>query len=89
MSAHIFVMGFVHGVGFRRLIKSKALVLGLKGWVKNLPDGRVEILAQGSKEDIQKLIKIAEKGNIFSFVKGVVVDWGTKEKPFSDFEILF
>ncbi len=89
MSAHIFVMGFVVGVGFRRFIKSKAKSLALKGWVKNLPDGRVEILAQGPKEDIQKLIKIAEKGTIFSFVKGVVVDWQKDEENFSDFEILF
>ena len=89
MSAHIFVLGFVVGVGFRRYIKKKAQALGLKGWVKNLPDGRVEILAQGPKEDIQKLIKIAEKGNIFSFVKGVVVDWQKDEENFSDFEILF
>lgn len=89
MSAHIFVIGFVQGVGFRRYIKKKALSLGLKGWIKNLPDGRVEILAQGSKEDIAKLIKIAEKGNILSFVKGVVVDWQKDEENFSDFEILF
>lgn len=89
MSAHIFVMGFIQGVGFRRYIKKKALSLGLKGWIKNLPDGRVEILAQGSKEDIAKLIKIAEKGNIFSFIKGVVVDWQKDEENFSDFEILF
>ena len=89
MSAHIFVMGFVQGVGFRRYIKKKAQALGLKGWIKNLPDGRVEILAQGSKEDIAKLIKIAEKGNIFSFIKGVVVDWQKDEKTLSDFEILF
>ena len=54
-----------------------------------LPDGRIEILAQGSKEDIAKLIKIAEKGNIFSFIKGVVVDWQKDEENFRDFEILF
>ncbi|MBI2025788.1 MAG: acylphosphatase [Candidatus Levybacteria bacterium] len=89
MTAHIFIMGFVQGVGFRRYIKSKALSLGLKGWVKNLPDGRVEILAQGSKEDIQKLIEIIEKGTIFSFIKGVVVDWEETKETFSDFEIVF
>lgn len=89
MSAHIFVIGFVQGVGFRRYIKKKAQALGLKGWIKNLPDGRVEILAQGSKEDIAKLVKIAEKGNLFSFIKGVVVDWQKDEENFSDFEIIF
>lgn len=89
MRARIFVMGFVHGVGFRRFIRSKARALGLKGWVKNLPDGRVEILANGEKKNIEKLIEIAQKGNIFSMVKGVVVDWEKEEEVFSDFEILF
>jgi len=89
MSAHIFVIGFVQGVGFRRFIKKKAQVLGLKGWIKNLPDGRVEILAQGKKEQIETLIEIAQKGTIFSSIKGVVVDWQKDEKTLSDFEILF
>ncbi len=89
MSAHIFVIGFVQGVGFRRFIKKKAQVLGLKGWIKNLPDGRVEILAQGKKEQIETLIEIAQKGTIFSSIKGVVVDWQKDEKTLNDFEILF
>lgn len=89
MRAHIFVMGFVHGVGFRRFIRSKARALGITGWVKNLPDGRVEILANGRKKDIEKLIEISEKGNIFSQVKGVVVNWEKDKEAFSDFEILF
>ncbi|MEK7551207.1 MAG: acylphosphatase [Patescibacteria group bacterium] len=89
MSARIFVMGFVHGVGFRRFIRSKARALGLTGWVRNLPDGRVEILASGKKEKIEELIKIAQKGNIFSLVKGVVVDWEKEKEVSSDFQILF
>lgn len=89
MRARIFVMGFVHGVGFRRFIRSKARSLGITGWVKNLPDGRVEILANGKKEDIEKLIEISQKGNIFSMVKGVVVDWEKDKETFSDFQILF
>lgn len=89
MIAHIFIIGFVQGVGLRRFIKKKGQVLGLKGWVKNLPDGRVEILAQGKKEQIEALIEIAEKGTIFSSIKGVVVDWKKEKEVFSDFEILF
>lgn len=88
MTAHIFVLGFVQGVGFRRFIQKKAIELGIVGWVKNLPDSRVEIFAQGSKENIDKLIKIAEEGSLFSDVKDVVVNWQEQEENFSDFIII-
>lgn len=87
MTAHIFVLGFVQGVGFRRFIQKKAQSLNLTGWVKNLPDGRVEILAQGKKEDIEKLIKIAEKGNWLSGIKDVVVDFEENQEELEGFEI--
>lgn len=88
MTAHIFVIGFVQGVGFRRFIKSKAKLLKLTGWVKNMPDGRVEIVAQGPQNAIKELIKIAEKGNWLSSIKGVVVDWVEKEDEFEEFVII-
>ena len=85
---HVFVSGFVQGVGFRRFVKKKALNLGLRGWVKNTPDGRVEILVQGLKEDIEKLIKIIEKGSFFSDIKSVQIEWETDSGEFLDFKIL-
>ena len=88
MQAHIFVMGFVQGVGFRRFIRSKARLLGLTGWVKNLSDGRVEVLVQGTKEDIQKLITICEKGTFFSEIKSVQIEWEEKQEKYQTFEIL-
>ena len=42
MQAHLFILGFVQGVGLRRFIRGKARKMGLTGWVTNLPDGRVE-----------------------------------------------
>ena len=90
MTAHIFVMGFVQGVGFRRFIRSKAKLLGLTGWVKNLSDGRVEALVQGPKASIDELIKIIEKGNWLSGVKDIVVDWEEKkDEKFESFDIQF
>lgn len=89
MTAHIFVIGFVQGVGFRRFIQKKAKVLGVTGWIKNTPDQRVEILAQGTKQQIDELKKIAEKGNIFSDVKGVVVDFVDEKEKFETFAIIF
>lgn len=89
MTVRIFVMGFIQGVGFRRFIKKKAQKLGLKGWVRNTPDDRVEILAQGTKEQIEELKKIAKKGNIFSDVKGVVVDIDDRQEDIEGFELKF
>lgn len=88
MTAHIFILGFVQGVGFRRFVKGKAVRLGLKGWVKNLPDGRVEVTVEGEKGIIEKLVKDLEKGSFFADVKSVVIDWDDTEEKFEGFEIL-
>ena len=56
IQAHIFYSGTVQGIGFRYTIQRFALELGLTGWVKNLNDGRVEILAEGKKELIEELL---------------------------------
>lgn len=86
MQARIYVLGFVQGVGFRRFVKKKALNLGLNGYVTNLTDGRVEIVANGSKENIEKLLKICEIGTFFSDVKSVSIEW-EEEDEYNDFTI--
>lgn len=87
MQARIYVLGFVQGVGFRQFIKKTAQNLGLKGYVRNLPDGRVEVVAKGAKEQIEKFVKICEKGTFFSEVKSVGVNF-EEEEEFEGFEIL-
>lgn len=52
-----FVRGHVQGVGFRWFVRSQALALGLTGYARNLPDGRVEVLAQGSGDACQELLR--------------------------------
>lgn len=86
MQAHIFILGFVQGVGLRRFIQGKARKSGLKGYVTNLSDGRVEVVAKGSKEKIEELIKIIEKGSFFADVKSIQLEW-EKEENFEDFII--
>lgn len=51
-----FIRGHVQGVGFRWFVRSQALELGLTGYARNLPDGRVEVLAQGSGDACQELL---------------------------------
>ena len=88
MRAHVLILGFVQGVGFRQFVKSNAKKLALTGWVKNLPDGRVEALVEGDKQTIEKLIKLIEKGTFFAEVKSVVVEWHGKKEEYNDFIIL-
>jgi len=86
--AHIFVSGFVQGVGFRAFVKKEAHKLSIKGWVKNLSDNRVEILAEGSKEEIEKLAMLCEKGPFLSEVKDVTVSWVDDSSKLTGFEII-
>lgn len=55
-SVHCFVSGRVQGVYYRASAAEQAAQLGLKGFARNLPDGRVEVLACGSKEAVEKLV---------------------------------
>jgi|688.fasta_scaffold176761_3 acylphosphatase len=59
---HVFVSGVVQGVGFRDFTTSKATTLKLTGWVKNLKDGRVEIVVEGTSVGIDKLMDAVKKG---------------------------
>ncbi len=88
MVARVFILGFVQGVGFRQFVKRQAIKIGITGWVKNLPDNRVEALFCGSEERIEKIIKICEKGPFLSEVKDVVVEWDEKSEVFNSFDIL-
>jgi acylphosphatase len=57
---HCLFSGEVQGVGFRRHTERQALALGLRGWVRNLPDGRVEMVAEGPPADLEALVKHLE-----------------------------
>lgn len=56
-----FVTGHVQGVGFRWWTRSRALELGLAGYAKNLRDGRVEVVAEGERQDVDKLLALLEE----------------------------
>ena len=84
--AHIFYSGTVQGVGFRYTVRGYAVGLGLTGWVKNLPDGKVEIFAEGTKEAIEELL--AKLGSHFEgFIKDHRVDFVDAHFSFKNFEI--
>ena len=88
MNAHILISGSVQGIGFRYFVKSNARRFGLKGWVKNTDDGKVEALVQGEKEAIEKLIRLCEKGPFLAEVKSVQVEWEEETEQFEDFKVI-
>lgn len=87
LSVYIIISGFVQGVGYRHFVRSNAQKLDLTGWVKNLPDNRVEALFQGSKENIEKIILLCRKGPFLSEVENVEVEWKEMEEEYDNFEI--
>ena len=60
--AHLFISGIVQGVGYRYHCRRQAQSLGLVGWVRNLDDGRVEAVLQGSREQVESMIRWCYRG---------------------------
>ena len=75
IKAHLFVSGLVQGVFFRDSTRLKAEELGVTGWVRNLSDGRVEIMAEGEKEKVEELVEWVKKGSSAARVDNLDVEW--------------
>jgi acylphosphatase len=84
---HMHVRGRVQGVYFRASTQREAKRLGLTGWVKNRPDGEVEICAEGEEEGLKELIAWAQKGPSAARVERVEVRWRGYGGDFHDFRI--
>jgi acylphosphatase len=85
--AHIFVSGMVHGVGYRSYARNHAKDLGLKGFVKNLRDGRVEIVAEGYDKQLQAFLQLLRKGSWGAKVKDIEIDWEEPTNEYADFAV--
>jgi acylphosphatase len=71
--AHVFISGRVQGVGFRYAAYTQAQALGLNGWVRNVPDGRVEAEFEGLSAAVETMIAWCHEGPRFSRVDDVAV----------------
>ncbi len=85
---HLIVSGRVQGVFFRDNTRGKAKELELHGYAKNLPDGNVEIVAQGDEENINKLIDFIKKGPGIAKVEDLKIKHIEPEN-FKNFEIRY
>lgn len=82
---HAIVKGYVQGVGFRALARHYALELGLKGTVRNLPDGSVELYAEGPKAKVHSLVEHLK--NHFH-IASLSEDYSGSPRSFQGFSIL-
>jgi len=85
--AHMLIAGRVQGVCYRATAQDRAQELGLTGWVRNLPDGRVELVAEGPKALVEALEKWCWDGPPFAQVTDVNVVWETAQGGSRGFEL--
>ncbi|WP_174733676.1 acylphosphatase [Mesobacillus harenae] len=85
----IIVSGNVQGVGYRYFSQMKAIQHDIRGWAKNLPDGKVEISALGLEEGLNKFINEIRHGNPFSNVENVEVNEIERSENYSSFTIKY
>jgi len=88
MTYKFIIHGRVQGVGYRNAIKSMAAKEGFRGYVKNLPNGEVEVVANLEEKDIDKFISLLQKGSPFSEVKNICYE-KVSSQEFEDFSVRY
>lgn len=79
----LFASGRVQGVNYRKFARREAVRLGLTGWVRNLTDRRVEVVAEGEEEAVEELIRWCRRGPGMAIVRGLEV---LREAPTGQFD---
>ncbi len=87
--AHVFISGRVQGVFYRASTKNMAEQLGLKGWVRNTSDGRVEAVFEGEETAVKDMISWCHKGPRSAEVSDVTVDYTKFLGEFEEFCITY
>lgn len=87
--AHVFIEGHVQGVGFRHFTKTNARQHNVEGWVKNLADGRVEAVFEGTEEQVNNMIDLVHEGPRASRVSNVDVNWEEPKEKFGNFRVTY
>ena len=76
-------------MGFRYTTESVALELGVGGWVRNLPDGRVEALAEGTEKELKTFLERIAGGPMKNYIRQVELHWAKATGEFDDFQVRF
>jgi acylphosphatase len=85
---HAVVRGFVQGVGFRYFVLNRARAAGLRGWVRNCPDGSVECLAEGPRPILEALVEDLRSGPRSARVTEVELDWQAARGDLPSFDVI-
>ena len=86
---HCLVVGKVQQVAYRAFVQESAMSLGLTGFVRNLPDGTVEVLAQGLPDTLKELVEYLHEGSVMAKVESVGIDWRTAKVMYDDFSVIY
>ncbi len=86
--AHVYIEGRVQGVFYRDWTRGLARGLGITGWVRNLEDGRVEALFEGSKGKVEEMIEKCKEGPRLAGVGHIDVIWEKATKEYRNFEVI-
>lgn len=84
-----YVSGRVQGVFFRSSVADLATQLGVTGWVRNLSDGRVEVLFEGERGAVEKVVEYCRRGPPGAHVRDLDLNWEDWHGEFARFEILY
>jgi acylphosphatase len=87
--AHVFISGRVQGVFFRSETRHKAIELGVRGWIRNLPDGKVEAIFEGEEKSVKEIIEFCKRGPVGARVTSVNVIWESYSGQFVNFDVRY
>jgi acylphosphatase len=84
---HAYVHGWGQGIGYRYFVVNNALALGLRGYTRNQSDGSVEVLAQGTRSALERLLTMLQQGPSAAEVSEVRIQWGQPTEHLSGFHV--
>ena len=83
----VYYSGNVQGVGFRYTVKSVATGFEVTGLVRNLADGRVHLVAEGAREELEGFRQAVREAGLGHFIRNETVNWAEPQNEFRGFEI--
>ncbi len=86
-AVRLYLRGVVQGIFFRAFVKENAEKYNVKGFVRNLEDGRIEVFLEGDFEPVDKMVELCQKGPKYSQIQGVEIK-EEKVQGFKEFKIL-
>ena len=85
---HLIYSGQVQGVGFRHSVKQLAKLLPITGWVRNNPNGTVEVVAEGSDKDLESFVLRISQSHLQNYIEDVEKSWEKAIKSYTKFSVI-